>query len=86
MPIPFKPTDVDGLKRLPLNVLLRDRQAMHGILNPLVKQGRIEPVPLSEPSPAASLAFVVWRNGKPRVVVDLQRVNEKLWPDAYPLP
>jgi hypothetical protein len=42
--------------------------------------------PLGNPSPAASPAFVVWRNGKPRVVVDLRRFNTKLRLDAYPLP
>ncbi len=29
---------------------------------------------------------MVWKNGKLRVVVDLRKVNTKLYPDAYPLP
>jgi hypothetical protein len=40
----------------------------------------------NDPSPAASPAFVVWRQGKPRAVVDLRRVNAKVRLDAYPLP
>ena len=28
---------------------------------------------------------MVWKSNKPRVVVDLQKVNTKLYPDAYPL-
>lgn len=59
---------------------------MDHILDTLADQGRIEKVPLSEPCPIASPAFVTYNNGKPRVVVDLRKVNTKLVPDAYPLP
>jgi len=41
---------------------------------------------LGKPSAAALVAFVVWKNGKLRVVVDMRRVNKELFPDAYPLP
>lgn len=34
----------------------------------------------SNPSPLSPPAFVVWRKGKPRVVVDLRKVNEKNHP------
>ena len=87
MPIPFKDeSDVAGLKQNPFNLSQRDRRAMDSILNPLVEQGCVEKVPLGTPSAASSPAFVVWKNGKPRVVVDLRKVNTKLYPDAYPLP
>ena len=87
MPIPFKDeTDLKGLKQAPYNLTRRDRRAIDEVLDPLVKQGRVQKVPLGKPSAAASPAFVVWKNGKPRVVVDLRRVNTKLYPDAYPLP
>ena len=87
MPIPFKDeTDFSGLKQNPFNLSQRDRKAMDSILDPLVEQGRIEKVPLGTPSAASSPAFVVWKAGKPRVVVDLRKVNTKLYPDAYPLP
>ena len=46
----------------------------------------MEKVLLEQPSAAASPAFIVWKNGKPRVVVDLRKVNTKLYLDAYPLP
>jgi len=46
----------------------------------------VEKVPLGQPSAAASPAFVVWKNSKPRVIIDLCKVNTKLYPDAYPLP
>ena len=57
-----------------------------GILNPLVTQGQVKIVPLGQPLAASFPVFIVWKNGKPRVVVDLWKVNTKLYPDAYPLP
>ncbi|OJD15535.1 hypothetical protein ACJ73_08973 [Blastomyces percursus] len=78
MPIPFKDEkDFSGLKQNPYRMSAQDKQAMDGILDPLKDSGRIEDVPLNRPSPVASPAFVVWRNGKPRVVIDLRRVNSK---------
>jgi hypothetical protein len=87
MPIPFKDgTSVSDLKQTPYSLSLKDRRAMDEILDPLKAAGVIEDVPLGEPSPVASPAFVIWRDGKARVIVDLRRVNTKLHLDAYPLP
>ncbi|EDN04528.1 predicted protein [Histoplasma mississippiense (nom. inval.)] len=87
MPIPFvDENDLKGLKQNPFNISLRDKEAMDPILDELQQAGRIENVPFQNPSPAASPAFIVWRNGKPRVVIDLRRINTRLRPNAYPLP
>jgi hypothetical protein len=51
-----------------------------------VEQGVVAKVPLGVPSAVAFPAFVVWRNNKPRVVIDMRRVNKCLFPNAYPLP
>ena len=85
--IPFKDeSDVSSLKQNPFNLSQRDRKAIDSILDPLVEQGRIEKVPLGIPSAVSSPAFIVWKNRKPRVVVDLRKINIKLYPDAYLLP
>lgn len=87
MPIPFREgVDMADLKQALYGLSRRDRTAMDSILNPLVEEGIVDKVPLGEPCPVAAPAFVVWRNGKPRVVIDLRRTNSKLLPDAYPLP
>ena len=87
MPIPFRDeTDIMALKQNPYNMSRRDRTEMDKILDPLVEDGRIAKIPLGQPSAASSPAFIVWQKGKPRVVVDLRRINSKLYPDAYPLP
>jgi hypothetical protein len=47
-----------------------------------IKLGVIEP----SKSPWGAPAFIVYRNGKPRMVVDLRRLNERVINDEYPLP
>ena len=56
------------------------------ILDPLVEEVCVEPVPLGQPSAAASPAFIIWNRDKPRLVVDLRKLNTKLYPEAYSLP
>lgn len=87
MPIRFKDeSDVAGLKINPYNLSRRDRIEADKILDPLVEDECVEKVPLGQLSAAALPAFVVWNKGKPQVVVDLRKINAKLYPDAYPLP
>jgi hypothetical protein len=87
MPIPLKPNaSLARLRQAPYNLSKKDEDAMDTILDPLRVAGVVEPVPLGQPSPAASPAFVVYKNGKPRVVVDLRKVNAELYIDVYPLP
>ena len=87
MPIPFRDdVDLSKLKQSPYNLSLRDQEAINKVIDPLVEQGRVKRVPLGKPSAAASPAFMVWKKGKPRVVVDLRKVNSALYPDAYSLP
>ncbi|KAL2060380.1 hypothetical protein VTL71DRAFT_9775 [Oculimacula yallundae] len=87
MPVPFKEgVEVNDLRQPPYPQSKRDREEMDKILDPMVADGSLVPVPLGRPSPASAPAFVVYRNGKPRVVVDLRKVNTKLQLNAYPLP
>ncbi|EGE02699.1 hypothetical protein TEQG_01734 [Trichophyton equinum CBS 127.97] len=59
---------------------------MDAVLDPLLQGGQIEKVRLTAASPFASPAFVVWKNDKPRIVVDMRKLNTKVIPNAYPLP
>lgn len=87
MPIPFKDeSNVRGLKQPAMRLSARDREAANSILDPMRATGRVQKVPWDRPSPVACPAFVVWNGPKPRLVVDLRRINERLIPDAYPLP
>lgn len=87
MPIPFRQgVDFSDLKQVPYGMLRRDRIETNKIFDPLSEIGVVEKVPLGKPSPAASPAFLVWRDNKSRLVVDFRRVNTKMFFDAYPLP
>jgi hypothetical protein len=87
IPIPFrKDANISDLKQIPYGFSKRDRDAADAILDPLRKAGIIEPVLLGQPLPYTSPGFIVYRDGKPRFVVDLHRVNTKLYQDTYPLP
>ena len=87
IPILFKSdADISDLAQRPYNLLRRDKKAMDSVLNPLKEAGIVEDVLLGEGSPVSSPSFVVWRADKPRVVMDLRRVNSKLVGNTYPLP
>lgn len=87
MPIVFKAdADLSDLRQAAFNLSKRERDDMDTILDPMKKEGTLQPVPLGEPPPIATPAFVVYRNEKPRVVLDMRRFNTKLQLNAYPLP
>jgi len=89
MLILFKPgVDIKDLKQTPFSLSMKDRANIDVILNSLKEAGVIEDVPLGQPSLAVSLAFMVYRNVSNsdsilRYVVDLRRVNTKIYIDAY---
>lgn len=87
MPIPIKDdASITDPRQAPYNLSRKDQKAMDDILDPLKKIGLVEDVPLGKPSPVSYPEFVIWREVKARVVVDLRRANTKLQLDAYPLP
>ncbi|KAF2963381.1 hypothetical protein GQX73_g10196 [Xylaria multiplex] len=87
MPIKFKEdANLEDLHQRPYRQSRKDRKAMDSILDPLRDCGVVEKIPLGQPVPIASPAFLVWKKLKPRVVVDLRKVNMRMIGDAYPLP
>lgn len=58
------------------------RQAMDEQLNMWLAQGVIEP----SKSPWGALVFIVYRNEKPQMVIDLQKLNEVAIKDEFPIP
>lgn len=74
---------VKDLKQASYALSNRDKKIMNEILNSLVKEEQVQKVSLNKISSASSLAFVVWRNEKSRVVVNLRRMNTRLYSNAY---
>lgn len=60
----------------------RDKAVIDKTFDPLRKQGLLEPAK----GPVGWPVFVIWKNGKGRVVVDLRGLNAATVADAYPLP
>ncbi|OJT11428.1 Retrovirus-related Pol polyprotein from transposon 297 [Trametes pubescens] len=58
------------------------REVMDAQMDKWIELGVIEP----SVSPWGAPAFIVYRNGKPRMVVDYRKLNELTIPDEFPLP
>lgn len=59
-----------------------NREAMDKQMDAWIQLRVIEP----SKSPWGAPAFVVWRNGKPRMVIDWRRLNDQAIPDEFPIP
>lgn len=76
---------VDGTKPIsipPFGASPEKRQVIDKQMDSWLQLGVIEP----SKSPWAAPVFIVYRNQKPRMVIDLRRLNEKVIPDEFPLP
>lgn len=69
--------------RGPYNSSEKDRQFINTVFDKLHTENKLN---WSKGSPIAWLVFVVWKNGKGRVAVDIRGLNDRALPDAYPMP
>ena len=56
---------------------------MNKILNSLIKNDKIQKKNLKTIFSIVLFAFVIWKNEKFKIIVDLKRINIKLYFDAY---
>src|SRR6201996_6517394 len=66
----------------PFPVSPAQREVMDKQMDSWIQLGVIEP----SKSPWGAPAFIVWQNGKPRMVVDLRKLNEAAVRDEFPIP
>jgi len=59
-----------------------NREVINKQMDSWIELGVIEP----SKSPWAAPVFIVYRNNKPRMVIDLRKFNERVVPDEFPLP
>ena len=59
-----------------------NREVIDEQMDAWIKLGVIEP----SASPWGAPVFIVYRNGKARMVIDLRRLNDSVIPDEFPLP
>lgn len=72
-----KPISLPPFPASPANREVIDKQ-----MDSWISLGVIEP----SKSPWGAPAFITYRNGKPRMVIDLRRLNETVIPDEFPIP
>ena len=79
--IPLKP-DAKEISLPPFHASPTNREVIDKQMDKWIQLGVIEP----SKSPWAAPAFIVYRNGKPRMVVDYRKLNEIAISDEFPLP
>jgi hypothetical protein len=79
--IPMKPGS-EPVSLPPFPVSPANREVIDKQMDSWIQLGVIEP----SKSPWAAPVFIVYRNGKPRMVIDLRKLNEMVIPDEFPLP
>ena len=72
-----KPISIPPFQASPANREVIDKQ-----MDTWIKLGVIEP----SKSPWGAPVFIAYRNNKPRMVIDLRRLNERVVADEFPLP
>ena len=72
-----KPISIPPFQVSPANREVIDKQ-----MDAWIQLGVIEP----SKSPWGAPVFIAYRNGKPRMVIDLRRLNEQVIADEFPLP
>ena len=73
------------LKQISYSMSIKNKKTMNEILNSLMKNDKIQKISLKTISSVALFVFVVWKNEKSRIIINLKRLNIKLYSDAYSL-
>ena len=77
--------DVIDLKQTLYSLIAKDRKAMNEILDSLLNQNRLQKMSLNKIFVAASSIFVIWKNDKLKIIVDLKKINTRLYSNIYSL-
>lgn len=79
--IPLKPGAVP-VSLPPFPVSPAKQEVIDKQMDSWIQLGVIEP----SKSPWAAPVFIVYQNGKPRMVIDLRKLKESVIPDKFPIP
>ena len=78
-------TNVEKLKQISYSMSTKNRKAMNEILNSLTKKNWMQKISLKTVSSVFFSTFVIWKNEKFRVIIDLKKINTRLYSNAYSL-
>ena len=86
MSISFKnETNVKKLKQTSYSMSTKNRKTMNEILNSLIKKNQMQKISLKTVFSVFFSIFVIWKNEKFRMIIDLKKINTKLYSNAYSL-
>ena len=78
-------TNVEKLKQISYSMSTKNRKTMNEILNLLIKKNRMQKISLKTVSSIFFSTFVIWKNEKLRMIIDLKKINTRLYSNAYSL-
>ena len=75
--------DIMSLKQALYFMSTRNKRIMNEMLNSFFEKKRIQKIFLKIVSSTSFFVFVIWKNEKSKIVINLKRINTKLYFDAY---
>ena len=78
-------SNVEKLKQISYLMFVKNRKIMNEILNSLTKKNRVQKMSLKIISFVSFSTFIIWKNEKLRIIIDLKKINTKLYSNAYSL-
>lgn len=86
MLIPFiDEINVIDFKQASFFFIAKNRKAMNEIFDSLLHQGRLQKISLKKVFSTTSLAFVIWKSEKSKIIMNLRKINIRLYSNAYSL-
>jgi hypothetical protein len=77
--------NIEEFKQFSYFMSIKNKRAMNEIMNFLIADDQIQKISFKTINLATSSTFVIWRKEKSRVVINLKRINIKLYLNAYSL-
>ena len=77
--------NIDGLKQAFFSMFAKNKKAMNEIFDFFVKNERVQKLFLKIIFSAFSPVFVIWKNNKSKIMMNLRKINTRLYFDVYSL-
>jgi hypothetical protein len=77
--------NIEELKQFSYFMSIKNKKTMNEIMNSFVADDQIQKISFETINLATSSTFVIWRKEKSRVVINLRRINIKLYSNVYSL-
>ena len=76
---------IDDLKQTSFSMSVKNKKTMNEIFDFFVKDKRVQKMFLKTIFSAFFFVFVIWKNNKSKIVINLRKINTRLYSDVYSL-